>query len=371
MDPEVKYTAQKVKIEKILLDPNNLRLHGITRTTEVPLNRVADESIQDSVLEEMKKIADLKPLKESILEVGFLPILGTRIVVREINGKYLTMEGNRRIASIKWILQDYERGELPLSEDKIPLIENLKELDVIVAEGSPQDLVNLQFLIQGITHISGPKEWGPYQKAFAAVKLKEERGMEVPEIARALGGGLTTRAVNTMIRAFKALKQMEQDEDFGEMANPDMYSYFEEIIKKPYLREWLEWDDASESFKNEKNLELLYSWITPSEELGGRKKIPMAIDIRRLPSILENPELYAFFIEPQIDINAAAARAQIIETLRRPTEWRDELRRVLEILERIPLGAEFVEEDILLLEKIKNTVSELIKRASKIARLKK
>ena len=325
MSISIRLIPTKLRIEQIYLDPNNLRLFGVTREEEVPFDRITEKGIQEAVLDEMIREADLKPLRDSILQVGYLPI--DRIVVKRINeDKFIVIEGNRRVATIKWILRDYERGELDLSKDRI---RELRELEVLVFEGTDEDIKNVQYLIQGIRHTSGVKDWGPWQKALMVTTLYE-MGMSPRDIKEALGGGVTVHRINRWIRAFKAWKQMKDDEEYGEYATTDKYSYFEEIIRKPYLRdEWLEWSDKDGKFLNKENLNLLYSWIIPSEELGGQPKIPMAIKLRELPDILQNAEIYNYFLNPNVDIDAAIARLRSIRSMHLVhIDWREELRRI-------------------------------------------
>lgn len=359
----VKLVPEKIRIEKLLLDPNNFRLFGETRRERVPEDRIADENVQQSVLEEMKKIGDLLPLRNSILEVGFQPI--DRIVVRLFTkGKYVVVEGNRRIAAIKWILEDYKRGEIEIPDEKL---KTLKKIDAIVVIGArKEDILTYQHLIQGVRHIQGIKSWGPYQKALMVTELHEKMKMGPREIANALGGGVSTRSVINMFRAFKALKQMEDDEEFGEYVEPELYSYFEEVMKKPFLREWLGWNDDKGEFLNQDNIKLFYSWITPSEDLSGRKKIPMAIKVRELPSILQNEELYTFFLQPNVDIDEAITEGKIRKK-RIGIAWREKLKEMESIIkEGIPLGATLTDEDINLLENLKILIEEILKRIKKL-----
>jgi hypothetical protein len=360
---QVKFISKKIKTNQIFLDPNNFRLFGVTRREETPENRITNENIQRNILEEMKRVADLLPLRNSILEVGFQPV--DRIVVRKFDkNKYIVMEGNRRVAAIKWILQDYERGELNIPPEKLA---TYKKLDVLIVEGPREDVLKYQKLIQGIRHVQGIKNWGPYQRALMMVELYEKMKMKPRDIAYALGGGISVKSVMNSIRAFKALKQMEEDEEFGESVTPELYSFFEEVMKKPYLRDqWLRWSDEENKFTYEENLRLFYSWIVPSEEMEGNKKIPMAIKVRNLPTILQDPELYRFFLQPNIDIDRAMVEAQI---RRRQTSipWREKLQEILTILKGgIPLCAEINEEDIKLLQSIKELTEKLLEKIHKL-----
>jgi hypothetical protein len=109
-----------------------------------------------------------------------------------------------------------------------------------------------------LRHVSGIKEWGAYQKAKAVYVLRESG--EYPRIV-AQSLGLSTQAANQLWRSYLALEQMHADEEFGEFVEPNKYSYFEEIMKKPNVRNWLGWSDTEERFTNDEHRKELYGWI--------------------------------------------------------------------------------------------------------------
>lgn len=133
------------------------------------------------------------------------------------------------------------------------------------------------------------------------------------------------------MRALYGIRKMEEDEEFGEEANPEKFSYFVELFKKPALRDWVGWDDNSKTFNNIPNLKLFFEWIVQNED--GVVKIPKAIDVRRLPEIISNDTLYEKFRnESKLTIDDAI-------TLIKPSisvNWEEELDRVIKTLRNIP-----------------------------------
>ncbi|HFG1948404.1 TPA: hypothetical protein ACGF5Z_003669, partial [Vibrio cholerae] len=53
--------------------------------------------------------------------------------------------------------------------------------------------------------------------------------------------------------------------DYGDQFTPEKYGIFEEIIKKPVIKTWLEWDDYNYQSSNLINQERLFSWISKTE----------------------------------------------------------------------------------------------------------
>jgi hypothetical protein len=73
----------------------------------------------------------------------------------------------------------------------------------------------------GVRHVSGIDQWGGYQRAKLVVELRDDFKLEAGEVAERLG--MSTHEVNRRYRAFKALQQMLQDEEYLDFAKPEMY----------------------------------------------------------------------------------------------------------------------------------------------------
>lgn len=192
--------------------------------------------------------------------------------------------------------------------------------------------------------------------------------MDVRGVSDTLSISLTM--VNRLRRAYIALEKMKNDEEYSQYWHPNMFSYFEEVMKSPYLRDtWLGWVDRSDTdgdFANAANLSLLYSWITPSGE-NGQKKIPGAIQVRYLPDVLGDGETaISFTNDPALTIEQAHSQIQSRQAANRTFDWRSELRRLLETLRnRVPLGS-FSEEDINLFEDIASTASQKVEQIRRL-----
>ena len=63
--------------------------------------------------------------------------------------------------------------------------------------------------------------------------------------------GISSREVARRYRASKALKQMEEDEEFSvSFAEPRLYVFFHEAVSQPKVREWLELNDVTYKAEN-------------------------------------------------------------------------------------------------------------------------
>ncbi|WP_417649844.1 hypothetical protein, partial [Enterobacter hormaechei] len=54
--------------------------------------------------------------------------------------------------------------------------------------------------------------------------------------------------------------------EYGEQFEPSMFGIFEEIIKKPVIKSWLDWSDNGYYARNLVNLDRLFSWISKTDE---------------------------------------------------------------------------------------------------------
>src|SRR5687767_5247454 len=114
---------QSISIDRILLDPNNPRL-ATTSFETVREGRIARERIQRATRQKLNEGPyEMDRLRASIRRSGLLPV--DRIVVRPLaedgedqDGEqlFVVVEGNRRIAAIKTLLEQHEEGELELEE---------------------------------------------------------------------------------------------------------------------------------------------------------------------------------------------------------------------------------------------------------------
>lgn len=311
-------TPVSVKLSDVLLDPNNPRFAELGQQIDaVPESRFAETKVQQQAFDRMKNPRfDVVELRDTIRNLGFLPM--DRIVVRNWHGsdnvkRYVVVEGNRRIAALKWLIELHESGRETFSDDQL---KNFTVLQVLLLddERAPE---NAKWILPGLRHVSGIKEWGPYQKARAVYELRET-GITPQAAAQSLG--LSTRAANQLWRSYLALEQMRADEEFGEYSEPTLYSYFEEVFKRPNVRDWLAWSDEKRCFTERQRVRDFYGWMIgePNEngELG-EPKLPEAKSVRDFGVIVDDPGALAVFRSPAGNLTRALARFEA----EHPQEW--------------------------------------------------
>lgn len=266
------FEEKTIPLDSIFLDPNNPRFSIKVRL--IPDSRITEEGIQKSCVEKMADL-NITDLKESIVRIGFLPI--DKIVVRPIDNskeQYVVVEGNRRITALKQSKQEYEKGEIDLSTE---VLNSITKLKVYVYTGNEKDIA---WIIQGIRHISGIRDWKPYQQAKLLAALVSEKDTKIEEVGKIAGIGPVKSA--RLIRSYYGYEQCRKDDEFGEYLSTDHFSFFQEAIFQSLftpLQKWLEWDEKAKEFKNTVNLSKYLSWIISTEE-GKTARISRAIDAR-------------------------------------------------------------------------------------------
>lgn len=232
-------TEKTVKLEHVLVDPNNPRLLEMG-FQEVPDDRIAEEDVQKEAIANMRRVG-LKDIIEKVKKFGFLTV--DRVVVRPLNeDKFVVLEGNRRISSLKVLKEDHARGRVSLDEGALKSVE---EFEVLVYKGVDKDIV---WLLQGLRHIKGIKDWGPVQQGKFLVEMQERRNLKPTDLATMTGLGRNT--VANLIRSCKGWEQAKDDDDYGDKVDADKFSLFQEaIFKKASLKKWLGWNDENKKFE--------------------------------------------------------------------------------------------------------------------------
>lgn len=305
-----------VDLDDLLLDPNNPRFSELGEELNlVAESRFAEPKVQANTFDKMRdQRFNVNELRDTIKTLGFLPM--DRIVVRAWKvasqpTKYVVIEGNRRVTALRWLMQLHENGKETFSEGRL---KNLCRLECLVLDDKLAP-PSATLVLPGLRHVSGIKEWGPYQKAKTVHALRKG-GMSPQEAAQSLG--LSTRAANNAYRCFIALENMKVNDEFGEATQPQMYSYFEEIFKRPDVKIWLAWSDEAEEFTQIERINEFYSWIVPSGEDGsGTPKLPEAKNVRDLASIVLDENALSVLRGPDGTISRALARYQIDH----PEDW--------------------------------------------------
>ncbi len=331
-----------LSLANLYLDPNNPRFwaHKDNKDSkEIPESKFTEAKTLEQTQKRIEEFG-VEELYHSILRNGFLPL--DRIVVRAIKGSedsFVAVEGNRRLAALKMLHQRISDGLI--NEDGIDdeyldaLFKSVQEIEVLVYKGARTD--DISWLLQGIRHISGIKDWKPAQRARLIAEQYERKDAQSSFTQVGQTFGLTAIAAGRLYRAYKGLQQMRDDNDFGTKASNDYFSLFEEAYRNTKVKGWLDWNDKEYKFQNTNHLKQFYSWISPDEEdePEKRRRIHDPKHVQKLAILLANnrEDLIDQIDRHEEKIEIAANRAA--ET---PTgDWEKKLDQAKDIVSTLPI----------------------------------
>ncbi|MCR9269611.1 MAG: ParB N-terminal domain-containing protein [Hyphomonadaceae bacterium] len=351
---------KKVHLDQILLDPNNYRFHELGDYSNVPRSKYATPATQKRTMERLRSLA-FENLKKSIIENGFVTV--DRIVLEEFeDDKFVVIEGNRRIAALKSIQSDLAEGVL---EDEKNLMDTIENVPCVVNSADDDGVFRLTLM--GIRHVGGVNEWGGYQRAKLICDMMDTLKLESVEVADKIG--LSVQEVNRRYRAFKALSQMKDDDDYSDFATPSLYPLFHEAVSQPTIREWLNWNPKTSTFENDNDREFFYSLMTPTEAEDGidiPARVKTYSDVRSLKQVLMSEDAKAaLYDEDQSFMNAVL----IAKQSELSGKWRKEVREASNALKNISaLDLDNLDEkDIHLLQRLRDAANKLLTQIEKIS----
>lgn len=277
-----------LSLSSLYLDPNNFRFIDDADYQSVPDDKLTDAGVQRRTFrfilgDKAQRVSDLVA---SFTQNGWLDM--EPVHVRKIaDRKFLVVEGNRRVATLKHLKSRWEdsTGRLgnldPTIFSAVPCVEY----------AGKDELHHL--VVMGLHHISGKKHWPAINQARLMKRLRDDVGQSPDQICKSLA--ISKREFNLSLRTL-ALVDTYRASDYGDQFRSDMFNLFREVLRAPAIRQWLEWDPYEERAKNVVNLERLFSWLSREPELDeeedgppGDPAITTGAQIRELAKIIADP----------------------------------------------------------------------------------
>lgn len=308
---EKKYDSkrQNLSLRNLHLDPNNYRLINEADYVEVPEEMIKDKLIARRTYRLLAgdKNQHIQDLIESFKANDYLPV--DQIQIRKLdNGGYVVVEGNRRIAALKYLQTEYEQKGIDLGklDSKI-----FSQVPIVLYEDG-DELHHMTLM--ALKHISGNKKWAEWNQAKLLEKMHSSYNIDENEICRRIG--ISKIELRRSLRALSFSSQY-QESDYGDQFDESKFPIFREVARNAALKGWLDWDDTTYTAKNPENRELFFSWVSrePNEDEDddgqvsfGEKYLEPALwkrdDIRLLGKIISDDKAL-FQLKLTRDINAA------------------------------------------------------------------
>lgn len=282
----MKQSLEQVDPNQLSFDYKNPRIAEFGPTSEIPEQEI------------IKTLWDVMGVEEIVLSIrasGFFdhePL----IAVKE-DGKNVIIEGNRRLAAVKCILNPEIADYIGINKNTLSIPdeyrETLKALPVIFVD-QRQDA--WKFI--GFKHINGPAKWGSYAKAQYISQIKNEYGIPLADVASQIGD-----THNTVQKLYQGLQVIEQAEKFKVFDRSDITAnrlYFSHLYTgltyegfKEYIGITSVPEDTKDPVPVERKEQLgeLLTWLYGSK----KNKITPVIqsqnpDLRRLDAVLKSRE---------------------------------------------------------------------------------
>lgn len=276
-----------IKYTDLLLDNSNPRIRefGVTKTSK-------EEFVLNILWEEMA----VNELLNSIVSNGFWDY--EPLIVLAESGKYIAIEGNRRLAAIK-ILQGTYEIKIPNHISDL-ITKDLKKATTKI----PCIIVNTRedaWQYIGFKHVNGPAKWGSYAKAQYIAEVHNNYNIPIEEIAFQIGD--TNKTAQKLYQGFMVLEQGKKAGvfDYDDIqANRLYFSHLytglqrEGIKKYISLKQFEEEDQEPVPDNKIKSLEDLLDWLYGSKKNGTYSVIKSQNpDLKHLDEVLQNKESLA------------------------------------------------------------------------------
>ncbi len=172
------------------------------KNPRLPEFGLTDRSTEIEVIKVLWDAMDVKELAMSIAASGFFP--HEPVIVAQEAGKNVVIEGNRRLAAVKLLLNP-------------ALVEDLQADIPVIGDNDKKALQNLPTLAGtrksawrylGFKHVNGPAKWSSYAKARYIADVRKNFSVTLEDIAKQIGD-----THKTVQRLFRGLMVIEQAED--------------------------------------------------------------------------------------------------------------------------------------------------------------
>ena len=236
----------------------------------------------------------VEELVMSILALGFFDHEPLYVMPRN-DGKYVVLEGNRRLAAIRSILNpSLVKGErMRKFEGRITseIKDKLEHRIPVIVLDNRQDAWRLL----GFKHVNGPAKWGSYAKAKYIVDVHRNYNISLEQIAEQIGD--TNKTVSKLYQGFMVIEQAERLVEFSidDIKTPRLYySHLYTALGYEKFRSYLgitEASDLNAPVPAEKchNLQEVMDWIYGSKKRGVEPLIQTQNpDLRRFIEVLGN-----------------------------------------------------------------------------------
>lgn len=253
-DDRIESQRRRIALQHLFLDPNNFRIVDHPEYKRIPPGEEFNADVQRRttafVLGRNREF--VRDLIASIKENGWLDI-DPILVQQGQPHRYLVVEGNRRVATLKHLQRQHEERAVDLGSLDPALFSAVPVVFYKAAEERHR------MVMMGLHHITGKRRWPAVNRARAMKSLLDHFDNDADAVCRALG--VSKREFNLSIRTL-SLVDVYRTSDYGDGFRSDQYNLFREVLRSPAMRTWLDWDEEERVPRNRPNTDRLFSWMS-------------------------------------------------------------------------------------------------------------
>lgn len=292
---------EKMPVGELTFDLQNPRL-------------VEFEVSKSDVVQTLWDVMDVRELVLSIAASGFFQ--HEPLIVEKDCGENVVIEGNRRLAAVR-VLLDPSLVDAPSSS--IPVIgpKAKKELECLPVIFRTREQA---WRYIGFKHVNGPAKWTSYAKSQYIARVYRDYGVPLADIASQIGD--THRTVQRLFRGMMVIEQAERMDVFDRedrwrrhFSFSHLYAGLDYTGISAFIGLRPEGDETAEPVPADKKEQLreLFLWLYGSKRQDIRPAIrTQNPDLRRLDAVVANRESVAALragntIETAFEISRPAA----------------------------------------------------------------
>lgn len=254
----------------------------------------ASDFTEDKLINLLWKEMAIDELVMSILAFGFFqhePLY----VMRGQDGKLIVLEGNRRLAAIRSILNPSIVSGGKMDKFKEQITDDLRftlesHIPVILLQNR-----QAAWQLLGFKHVNGPAKWGSYAKAKYIAQVHNNFGIELSKIADQIGDA--NKTVKKLYQGLMVLEQAERQTEFSidDICTPRLY--FSHLYTALGYEKFRAYIGVQDDYENQnpvpankvKQLQDVMLWLYGSKKLGVDQCVrTQNPDLRRFVEVLGN-----------------------------------------------------------------------------------
>lgn len=296
-----------VSIDNLYLDPQNPRLpediqgkgqedicYALYRFFDI--EELAFSMAENGYFDEEPLVAIPEDLPKHLEELDYEEMLNNEeytAFIHNPNTNFIVVEGNRRLSTIKILLDSELRNKLKIRtfpEISVAVRDDISLLPVIIYPTRKEVLPYL-----GVRHITGIKKWEPYAKARYIAKMVDQ-GFSIEEIQQQVGD--RSNSARKIYLCYQLIEVAKYEFDLDTEKAENFFSYLLLASGQGAVKDYLGLEkrlqniDLESPIPEEKleNLKNLFSWLF-GEGKDVRPVIQESRDITsKLSPVLRRPE---------------------------------------------------------------------------------